>query len=356
MSSLFQDLPLIDSSLDFHNCLYNIPMEMFKTLAPEAKFAVDFLGEASVLARKIQDEMVDPALEKNDRSPVTVADIAVQALLGYYLSERNPGAALIAEESSTMFAGEEGHRLVEAAAAFISSMVPGFREQSFRALLDYGAGLEKSNYWVLDPIDGTKGFLRGDQYAVALAYIEKGEVVLGGLACPRLSETGPGEASSVEKGNICIAVKGEGTYSRQEGDSDWTRTGVSRTDDPAEAVVLRSFESGHTNVSDIDRITGELGVQAAPLRVDSQVKYTLLARGKGDIYLRIPSASSPGYVEKIWDHAAGKLVVEEAGGKSSDINGNPLDFSRGRFLDQNKGVIATNGILHDKVLEAIRKI
>ena len=328
-------------------------MEMFKKLAPEAQFAVEFLEQASVLARKIQDEMVDPALEKSDRSPVTVADIAVQALLGYHLNERNPGGALVAEESSSMFAGEGGRRLTDAAAGFISSLVPGFRPESFRTLLDYGTGLKRSKYWVLDPIDGTKGFLRGDQYAVALAYIKKGEVILGGLACPRLSSKGPGESYSVEQGTLCIAVKGEGAWSRQEGASDWTRIGVSDKDDPAEAVVLRSFESGHTNVSEIDRLTRKIGIRADPLRVDSQVKYALLAMGKGDVYLRIPSASTPGYVEKIWDHAAGKLVVEQAGGKVTDISGQPLDFSRGRFLERNRGVIATNGKLHDRILEAL---
>ena len=326
---------------------------MFKKLAPEAEFAVEFLVKASVLARKVQDEMVDPALEKSDRSPVTVADIAVQALLGHHLSERNPGAALIAEESSSMFAGEGGRRLTEAAAGFISSLVPGFREQSFRALLDYGTGLEKSKYWVLDPIDGTKGFLRGDQYAVALAYIVKGEVVLGGLACPRLAADGPGETSSVEKGTLCISVKGEGSWSQREGERDWSRIGVSATGDPSQAVVLRSFESGHTNVSEIDRFSEKMGITAEPLRVDSQVKYALLAMGKGDIYLRIPSPSTPDYVEKIWDHAAGKLVVEEAGGRVTDTDGKPLDFGRGRFLDRNRGVIATNGKLHEKALEVI---
>ncbi|MFW6032399.1 MAG: inositol monophosphatase family protein [Phycisphaeraceae bacterium] len=69
------------------------------------------------------------------------------------------------------------------------------------------------------------------------------------------------------------------------------------------------------------------------------------------MYLRLPTRAD--YREKIWDHAAGAIVVEEAGGKVTDIEGKPLDFSRGRKLENNRGVIATNGPIHDAVLEAV---
>lgn len=331
-------------------------MDFFNKKAPEAKFAVDFLREASVLARLIQEEMVNQAMEKSDRSPVTVADIAVQALLGYHLTERIPGAALIAEESSSMLAGEAGRRLADAAAEFITAVAPGFRKPAFRVFLDYGTGRKNQNCWVLDPIDGTKGFLRNNQYAVALSYLHKGKVKLGALACPRLSTAGPDLVAPAPTGSIYIAVKGRGAFRTDDQTSEWHPLKVSETSNPAKAVILRSFESGHTNVSDIDRISDKLGTSADALRVDSQVKYALLALGCGDVYLRIPSASTPEYVEKIWDHAAGKLIVEEAGGKVTDMGGNTLDFSRGRFLDQNRGVIASNGILHTPVLQAIREV
>ena len=62
------------------------------------------------------------------------------------------------------------------------------------------------------------------------------------------------------------------------------------------------------------------------------------------------------YREKIWDHAAGKLMVEAAGGRVTDVNGEPLDFRRGRTLEHNRGVVATNGTIHDEVLQAVRKV
>ena len=79
-----------------------------------------------------------------------------------------------------------------------------------------------------------------------------------------------------------------------------------------------------------------------------------MARGEATIYLRLPTKKR--YEEKIWDHAAGWLIVKEAEGEVADIHGKPLDFSQGRTLSQNYGVVATNGKLHSQVLSAIKKV
>jgi hypothetical protein len=57
----------------------------------------------------------------------------------------------------------------------------------------------------------------------------------------------------------------------------------------------------------------------------------------------------------IWDQAAGALLVEEAGGRVSDLHGLPLDFTTGRHLLRNTGLIASNGLLHDAVLGVVRR-
>ena len=77
-----------------------------------------------------------------------------------------------------------------------------------------------------------------------------------------------------------------------------------------------------------------------------------VADGRADVYLRLPTKK--GYVERIWDHAGGALVVEEAGGTVTDVDGRPLDFTRGRGLESNRGVVVTNGCLHAAVLAAVR--
>ncbi len=90
--------------------------------------------------------------------------------------------------------------------------------------------------------------------------------------------------------------------------------------------------------------------------MDSQAKYAVLAAGKGEILLRLLSPSKPDYKEKIWDQAAGSLVLEEAGGQITDLDGKPLNFTTGRSLTQNRGILASNHILHDAALQALKQI
>jgi 3'(2'), 5'-bisphosphate nucleotidase len=90
--------------------------------------------------------------------------------------------------------------------------------------------------------------------------------------------------------------------------------------------------------------------------MDSQAKYAVLAAGAGDLLLRLLSPKQPNYREKIWDQAAGSLVVEEAGGRISDLDGHPLDFTTGRSLSHNRGVVASNGYLHEVALHALQRI
>src|SRR5690606_9137465 len=99
------------------------------------------------------------------------------------------------------------------------------------------------------------------------------------------------------------------------------------------------------------QISDYLGITRPPCRLDSQAKYAVVARGEADIYLRLPTRR--GYREKIWDHAGGVLVVEEAGGRVTDLFGKPLDFRLGHELSDNRGVLVTNGLIHDEVLAAI---
>jgi 3'(2'), 5'-bisphosphate nucleotidase len=120
--------------------------------------------------------------------------------------------------------------------------------------------------------------------------------------------------------------------------------------------MLRSFEAGHTNTGQIGDLIEMLGIQAEPVRMDSQAKYCVLAAGGGEILLRLLSPKKPDYREKIWDQAAGLIIVEEAGGKVTDSYGQPLDFSVGRTLDRNRGVLASNGLLHAATLDALDSI
>ena len=99
-----------------------------------------------------------------------------------------------------------------------------------------------------------------------------------------------------------------------------------------------------------------MGVTAPPVGMDSQAKYAVLAAGGGEMLVRLLSTDRLDYREKVWDQAAGSLVVEQAGGRVTDLDGKPLDFGHGRTLATNRGVVATNGLLHDAALAALREI
>jgi 3'(2'), 5'-bisphosphate nucleotidase len=325
--------------------------------SPEAEFAIEAVREASLLARRIQREMVSAALTKDDRSPVTVADFAVQALIGRRLVESFPTAVLIGEEQSDALRLEEGIETLDQITKFVRTAIPDATPEEVCGLIDRGGGEPPATFWALDPIDGTKGFLRREQYAVALALVQDGKVVLGVLGCPELMQINspPVPAASLD-GSIVFAARGQGTHHQQLDVPMQRRLRVSTHSQPSTARILRSVEKSHTNLDEIGQLSQNLGVAAPPVGMDSQAKYAVLAAGEGDVMLRLISKSRPDYREKIWDQAAGSIVVEEAGGRITDLDGKPLDFSHGRTLAKNRGIVATNGHLHDAVLSGLRAI
>lgn len=153
-----------------------------------------------------------------------------------------------------------------------------------------------TGHWALDPIDGTKGFLRGGQYAVCLALIVNGEVQLGVMGCPNL----PVDAAKPDgpRGSLFIAVKGQGAFQRSFSDVKETPIKFSEISSTQQATFCESVESGHSSHSDSAQIAQLLGITREPVRMDSQAKYCSISRGDADIYLRLPVSAT--YVEKIW--------------------------------------------------------
>jgi len=289
------------------------------------------LHEAAQLCHSVQDRQ---AMIKGDRSPVTIADFGSQALVCRTLREAFPDDPIIAEEDSSLLHAEEQTLLRNTLGMHLEAVRSGTQLEAALKWIDYGNAEHYSDrFWTLDPIDGTKGFLRGGQYAVALALIEDGQVVVGGLACPSMSQ------------DIFLAAKGIGAIHGQQ------CIHVSKTFDFAETRICQSIESGHTALGDIQKVAQHLGITTNRVQLDSQAKYAVVARGDAEIYMRLPIGN--GYVERIWDHAAGALLLTEAGGKVTDCRGKFLDFSRGKRLEKNIGIIATNGIIHDQVVEAV---
>ena len=101
-------------------------------------------------------------------------------------------------------------------------------------------------------------------------------------------------------------------------------------------------------------IAEHLGISVEYARLDSQCKYAVVARGQADAYLRMPTRKD--YVEKIWDHAAGSLIAQEAGAVVSDVSGRPLDFAHGRRLETNKGIVCAAAGLHQSLVDVIAQL
>lgn len=334
---------------------------MFDHNLPEIQFALHAVRQASLLVRQIQAEMVSPALTKGDRSPVTVADFASQAVVGHLLAQTFAEDVLVAEEDSSTLRQAASAQMLEQVTQFVARFAPQASPQVVCDWIDHGRVDSADRFWTLDPIDGTKGFLRGDQYVVALALVVKGQVQIGVLGCPNLVNARQPQIGG--QGSLVIAVRGQGTWttpligSEDAGQKQpFEQLHVAPQTDPAGARVLRSFESGHTDASKIDAFTHLLGVQAAPVLMDSQAKYAVLAAGGGDLLLRLLSPDKPDYREKIWDQAAGSLVLEEAGGRITDLGGKALDFTTGRELKNNRGLLASNGHLHTAALKALNAL
>ena len=321
----------------------------------ELQVAIEAVKKASALCSKVQSSLVsEETITKKDKSPVTVADFGAQTIICHELSKAFPNDKVVAEENSKELKTEQGELVTQKIFEYVSDILPEIKKEEIHSIIDKGNhnGGPEGRFWTLDPIDGTKGFLRGEQYAVALALIEDGKVVLGILGCPNLTKDLSNTDST--KGLIFSAVSGEGASVQYIEDASSDKIQVSEIEHPSDAPFCESVESAHSSHGDSEKIADILGVKAEPIRIDSQCKYAVIARGDASIYLRLPTRKD--YQEKIWDHAAGSIIVEEAGGRVTDTLGKDLDFSQGRTLSNNTGIIGTNGELHDLVVSAVIEV
>ena len=312
----------------------------------ELSVALQATERAARLCQRVQQSVTAEALEKRDKSPVTIADFGSQAIIAMALREAFPHIPLIAEEDSAALREGENQalrdRVVEEVALELGR--PDLGADEVLAWIDHGGASDYSElFWTLDPIDGTKGFLRGEQYAIALALVRNGEPVCATLGCPNLpNPDGSTGAIFTANDGLTLSNLPDGTTRPVQ---------VSPQTDLAVSRFCESVESAHSDHSQSKAIAEALGIAGASVRMDSQAKYAAVARGDAEFYLRLPTR--PGYVERIWDHAAGYAILKGANGVITDIDGKDLDFRHGRGLEKNRGIVASNGHNHARLIEAI---
>ncbi|QBM89062.1 3'(2'), 5'-bisphosphate nucleotidase [Metschnikowia aff. pulcherrima] len=378
------------TSISFRYLSLNIrPSRIFKEMthpySKELEVATLAVKRASILTKRLSDSIAATLKSgtqiKDDKSPVTIGDYAAQAIINHAIKLNFPLDNIVGEEEADSL--RENTEEAKSLSSKILDIIEDAQKASSSAdntlgslselseiydSIDLGnyEGGSKGRFWALDPIDGTKGFLRGDQFAVCLALIEDGEVVLGVIGCPNLAENiVSNEEQTGIKGGLFSAVKGVGSFYTLLFESDkflpvseQEKISMTQGTSPAELKVLEGVEKGHSSHSTQSQIKTVLGfnedtVAKQTINLDSQVKYCVLAKGQADIYLRLPINDT--YREKIWDHAAGNILLYESGGQVGDITGQKLDFGKGRYL-QSKGVIAANSKVFPKVIEAVQKV
>jgi HAL2 family 3'(2'),5'-bisphosphate nucleotidase len=319
------------------------------------------VAQACSVCRQVQGALDEVrSITKDDRSPVTVADFASQAIIGRRLREAlGDNVVLVAEETSHFLRERDHDAHLDAVVAAVREVWDDASADDVLDWIDVGAGdTHHSGFWTLDPIDGTKGFLRGQQYAVALAYVENGEPTVGALGCPNLSLDFSAPFDERDAGGcLYFAVRGEGLFEVPANEPGAEPVHIRRLDhEEGEAIsVCMSVEKAHSSTSDTDRVLERVAAggipTGEPARLDSQAKYAVVGRGQADAYLRLPAKK--GYVERIWDHAAGSLIATEGGSFVTDIHGRALDFSHGRGLEKNIGIVCAPPRVHGALIEAI---
>jgi len=318
------------------------------------------VSEASAVCRTVQKDLERiRSITKDDRSPVTVADFASQAVVAHRLTEELGPVRLVAEEDSKALRESGNAEPLRAVVEAVRTVWPDATTDDVLGAIDVGNDEgEHRSFWTLDPIDGTKGFLRGEQYAVSLAWIDHAHVALGVLGCPNLSADFSRPFDDPDPhGTMYSAYGGTGVYEQPADKPD--QPGVHQQQlqrEEGERVRLcESVESAHSSHSATSKIMSRVAPGGYDsVRIDSQCKYAVVARGQADAYIRMPTKA--GYRERIWDHAAGSIIATEAGCPVSDILDKGLDFSLGSKLEQNLGIVCAAPRLHGTIIEAIQEL
>jgi 3'(2'), 5'-bisphosphate nucleotidase len=327
-----------------------------------ARAAREAVVRAAAVCRAVQARLDEVrAATKDDKSPVTVADFAAQAIvcltLEQLLGKSFVDAGMVAEEDAGFLRDPAHSCYLDAALAAARGAEPTLDAGRFLAALSLGGAAGGSGeFWTLDPIDGTKGFLRDQQYAIALAFISAGRPLIGVVGAPNLPlDPALPLDGNRNDGSLYVAIAGRGV---EESPCLSGAPATRRLAPPPPLTgpvrVCASVEKAHTNVSHTDQVIQAIGGNPDVLRLDSSAKYAVVARGQAHAYLRLPTR--PDYVERIWDHAAGTVVATEAGAVVSDVDGKSLDFSLGRGLEHNRGVVVAHPDAHGVLLPAIAQV
>jgi 3'(2'), 5'-bisphosphate nucleotidase len=190
--------------------------------------------------------------------------------------------------------------------------------------------LEKDRVWLIDPMDGTKNFIaRNGEFAVQIGLAIGGASVLGVVYQP-------------VRDVLYRAARNAGAWIEQ-GNKPPARLKVSKQTEPSEMILTSSRSHRSPRMEQVVR---ELGFKKDLRSGSVGVKIGLISEQRADIYLHL----SPG--TKQWDTCGPEAILAEAGGRMTDLFGQPLRYNRIR-IDNRNGIVATNGAAHEIVIEKL---
>ena len=236
-----------------------------------------------------------------------IATDAAQRILDVYNS---PFAVEHKEDKSPLTqADRAAHELICARLAVLTPDIPVLSEES--AKIDYAVRVAWSRYWLVDPLDGTKEFIkRNGEFTVNIALIENGQPVLGVVQVP-------------VTGVLYLGVRGQGAWKEQQGQ----RRAIRARDycgGRATVVASRSHRGEALDKFLVQLEAREGSYDTASL--GSSLKICMVAEGAADIYPRLGLTSE-------WDTAAAHCVAESAGGRVLQLSGEPLIYNKPDILN-----------------------
>ncbi|KJZ74395.1 hypothetical protein HIM_06205 [Hirsutella minnesotensis 3608] len=344
----------------------------------ELTIAFGALQKASQLSQSIISSQDKGVIEKEDLSPVTVADFAIQALLIATFKHAFPGDRFVGEEDAVSLRENEAlrervwnllERLRVDEGDTLPCQLPRTKDQMCDFIDEAGSsvpgGEGSGRTWIFDPIDGTKTYLRGELYAINVALLVDGKQMLGAVGCPNLSMNAKGPISNADvasagEGCIVFAVKGHGAFVRpMQGSIEAVQpTRLSRVDARSSDAIhfvtcVNLVDSALDGVHEV--VARKLGAEYPGCDLVPWVlRWAALALGLGNttvwVYKRRDRSA------KAWDHAGAMLLFEETGGRITDVLGRPIDLAAGRKMSANFGFVAAPDQLHERVLQAVHEV
>jgi 3'(2'), 5'-bisphosphate nucleotidase len=266
----------------------------------ELRIALELAREAGAAILDLYEGPLD-IQEKSgadDREPVTQADTLANEIIVTRLQREFPADGILAEESV-----DTAHRL------------------------------DKPRVWMIDPLDGTTGFIDGNgDFAVQIGLTENGECVLGVVYQPLT-------------GVLYRAVRDTGSWVERP---DYAPE-QARVSDQREISTMRLAASRSHRSPRMDKVVRALGLKDEVLRGSVGIKVGLIVEQQCDLYVHLSPRT------KQWDTCAPEVILREAGGSITDLFGRPLRYNHVDVQNRN-GVVASNGVSHSRIIKSLQPL